>query len=405
MNDHKNDTEITKHLKDLPNVKDHRSKETVYNQVMDELNEEYSPPKRKKVHWVIPSIATAAVLLLSFIILQMTDIADDQAAEETDPFAVQSVDEGENEDEIENEVEVENEDTTMNREEVEVEEETAEEASESEFIYYQEDSSFPIFQIAVYDKQGQYVIPISLVSTSSTYNPEDYYNRISTFIDEVEYGVELFPFDEGFEFEFDESNEVIRLTVDSSYDFPSSSTQAYLFQEAINFMFSNFSANELEVRTTEGEDASLGPIGEVDSLSIESVERLAFQIYQYEDSKRLLLPIAEGSDGDEFFTIDEALVAMQESRSDFVEAVIPSDVEFSLDPSNESRLEIDFSEHSDFGDNSLTKDMIEAILMTAKSFDYDEVELSIEGIEERIGHFYLGEAIDVPDGVNPIVLH
>ncbi len=49
--------------------------------------------------------------------------------------------------------------------------------------------------------------------------------------------------------------------------------------------------------------------------------------------------------------------------------------------------------------------MIEAILMTAKSFEFSEVEFNLGEEITQVNQFTLTDAIPVPDGVNPVLLH
>ena len=57
-------------LSQLPEVKDHRSKETIYQDIQKKMNEptRSSRKRKKKTHWIIPTIAAAVVLLLAVLI-------------------------------------------------------------------------------------------------------------------------------------------------------------------------------------------------------------------------------------------------------------------------------------------------------------------------------------------------
>src|SRR5690625_1938578 len=92
-------------------------------------------------------------------------------------------------------------------------------------------------------------------------------------------------------------------------------------------------------------------------------------------------------------------------KTDFdITASIPSDIEYTVDPSDEDVLKLTFASDSIISDNRETKEMIEAILMTAKSFDFKQVEFDFDGDITQIDQFNLLEPIPVPDGANPVLL-
>ncbi|WP_156321307.1 hypothetical protein [Halolactibacillus sp. JCM 19043] len=83
---------------------------------------------------------------------------------------------------------------------------------------------------------------------------------------------------------------------------------------------------------------------------------------------------------------------------------LPSEgVTYTLDLSNDGEIRLTFDEHKLFGDNPETIDMIEAILMTAKSFDFGHVSISIKGLDShQVGPYSLGEPLPLPVAINPV---
>src|SRR5699024_10209245 len=139
-----------------------------------------------------------------------------------------------------------------------------------------------------------------------------------------------------------------------------------LFPTMISFMFANYPATELNLETAARDSIDLGQIGTMETLELEPVENLAFKIYQYEDKERLLIPISQTIAGDSFITIDEALMEMQYDQPECdITASIPVNLEW-IDPANEETLIIGFESNPKLSNNRETKEMIEAILMTAK---------------------------------------
>ncbi|WP_017472223.1 hypothetical protein [Amphibacillus jilinensis] len=406
MDQDKREKQIIQKLKEFPNIRDEQSKTTLYQSIESQLNKKQASQRHSKFKWIIPSIASATLIFLIIIMVQPQWFQNDQLSDT--PMTTHN-NEMERQDQqmkiIESE---EDEEDEMEGFEDNIQgfETLEDEVPAGELIYYHDEyNQFPIFTIAVSDREGRYVIPISLVSTSSTGDPNDYYNRIHTFIDERALGVRLFPFEE-IQFEFANQNQTIHMTVNDDYEFPQGSTQAHIFQSSINFMFGDYPATTLTLSTESQDYINLGPFGEMKELEIRKMEHLAYKLYQDGDRERLLIPLEVTLSGDRFYTIDEALVEMQQAQEEQnIYATIPIDVIFEVDAADANQLKIFFESHAEFGNNTSTKEMIESILMTAKSFDFNEVDITIEGIDSEIGNFNLNHPLSVPDAVNPVILH
>ncbi|WP_440895766.1 hypothetical protein ACS127_14640 [Amphibacillus sp. Q70] len=415
MDQEQEDNKVIKQLNNLPKIEDQQSKALLYEKIDQTMNGVKVAKKYNHYKWFVPSIATAAIAILIVIMIQTGMFNHDQLAEQSNNM--RNLDDQEmgtmnTLEDTDEEEELEQDDTGDLEGDVETFDgyQEDESAPSKQLVYYNNQQDFSIYNIAVVDQQNMYAIPISLVDTSSTGegDPNDVYNRMLTFIDEEEYGVDHFPFDE-VEFDFSDDYQTIDMIVADDYQFPQGSSWSESFQEMINFMFADFPADELNLRTGSTDYIDLGAFGEISTLEIEPVHHLAYKLYQYEgneDNERLLVPIKQNMDSEQFFTIDEAFREMQYDQTDFsITGTIPSNVEFEVDPSDQDLLRIDFASHSLFGDNRMTKEMIESILMTAKSFDFQLVEISIEGDLIQVDEFDLTEPIPVPDGVNPKLLH
>ncbi|MBM7542491.1 hypothetical protein [Amphibacillus cookii] len=402
MDQNKREKQLMQKLKQFPTIKDEQSKTTLYQSIENQLNEKQASQHHSKFKWIIPSIASATLIVLIIIMVQPQWFQNDQLSDTPMTTQDHNVEQKDQQMAI---MESE-EDDSDDLEDLQGFETLEGGERAGELIYYHDESNrFPIFTIAVSDREGQYVIPISLVSTSSTGDPNDYYNRIHTFIDEGALGVRLFPF-EDIHFEFANQNQTIYMTVDDDYQFPQGSTQAYIFQMSINFMFADYPATSLTLRTESHDYIDLGPLGEMESLEIEEMVHLAYKLYQDENRERLLVPLRETLSGDRFYTIDEAFVEMQQTEEEQnIYAPIPIDVTFEVDAADSNQLKIFFESHAEFGNNTFTKEMIESILMTAKSFGFSEVDLTIDGVDSEISNFNLNDPLPVPDAVNPIILH
>ncbi len=398
---------LIEQLGQLPKVKDQQNKALLFEQINQKVKGETMMRKRKRVNWVVPSIATVAVVVLAFIMIQSGLFKQNYSADQSTDLEIRTSEIGE----------VSDDSSELSAFEIEQTEDDDYEAMDSadfdytvlgnRLVYYNDEYNLPIYTIGVQDLQAMYVIPISLVDTAATGigYPNDVYNRISTFVDEDEFGVYEYPFDE-IEFIFSEDLHEITMRVADDFVFPDSSTQMASFINIVNFMFADYPATVLNLETETKDYIELGQIGTMESLELEPVKNLAYKIYQYEDKERLLIPIQQRISGESFFTIDEALLEMQYDQPDFnVTASIPADVEYTVNPSDEDVVRITFEPNAKFGDNRETKEMIEAILMTAKSFGFIYVELHLDDHVTQVSQFDLTAPIRVPDAVNPILLH
>lgn len=402
-------------LKALPKIEDRQSKTLLYEKINETIHGVKVADKHNFFKWFIPSIATIAFAALILIMIQTGVFKQDQIANQATELQnnMRDIDSQEIREKSTLEINESQESSDENMEHSTndakaIDEEQDQETNQAnQLVYYNDQYDLPIYNIAVMDQEAMYAIPISLIDTSATDDghPNDAYNRISSFIDEESFGVSLFPFEE-VEFEFSDDYRTINMNVADDYQFPQGSTLANIFQDMINFMFADYPAEGLNLQTESTDYIELGSFGKLSVLEIEPINHLAYKIYQFEDKERLLVPIKQNLDGEQFFTIDEALREMQYDQSEFsIYGVIPSGVEFSVDPSDQDVLRINFEANSLFGDNRMTKEMIEAILMTAKSFDFDRVNIGLEDDLLQVGSFDLELPIPVPDAVNPVLLH
>lgn len=125
------------------------------------------------------------------------------------------------------------------------------------------------------------------------------------------------------------------------------------------------------------------------------ISNSSYMLYNY----RFLIPIPQ----EDQTPIDDALNEMKYNRKTYnIYATIPDNIDFSID-SSESKLIINFKVVAGLGDNQETITMIEAILMTAKSYDYEAVDF--ENLPtDQIGSYNVSTPLKVPEAINPVYL-
>lgn len=377
--------DLEQKLKEMPKIKGQQSKEILYNKIQHELNN--TPKSRQNRSWVIPSLALIAALSVVFIFIRSTNSTlfdnADQIESSEDSITSQELDiSGDT-----SEKSVDLAETKINIESM---------------LYYKEFEQERTFVLAVADQNYQYAIPITLVDAASTGEPNGYYNRINSYVGDlvVGAGIKTFPF-ENIVFEFIDNREKLFMTVPNAYQFPHGSSNANMFQQMLDFMFTPYGISEINVQTELGGPLDLGPYGVIDEFSLREIKNQVYKIYQYEDREKLLIPTSVN----EIVSINEALTLMQLDEGKYIKAAIPKDASFNAKENGIDEIIISFSESNQFSNNQRTVSMIEAILITAKTFGYTSVVFDIPIDSDVVGEYRLQESIPVPDGVNPLVLH
>ena len=390
-------------LKNMPKIKGDQSKDILFTKIQAELISDKKP--KRHLPLLIPSFVALVASVIIFIFVQSS---------ETNPFQIADQYESSGNEEMTS--------FSEDQESATVEEESIADSAEREadlngteestimentvtniesMVFYQQFEQQELVTIAVADQNNQYAIPITLVDPSSTGDPDDYYNRIASFVEEEELGVNAFPF-EDISFEFTDNNQQLYMTFPNDYQFPDGGSNASMFQQILNLMFSSYGLGEIIVQTQAGGQVDLGPIGNKETLAIQEVERQVYKVYQVEDKQRLLVPTSNNKVND----IHDALTNMQIKEEDFnIKASIPADTSFEIMETESDQLTIAFTHSDQFGDNQTTANMIEAVLMTAKSFDYQTVKFFMPIDNKMVRDYPIQDSIPVPDGVNPKILH
>lgn len=394
------ETDIEKKLTEMPLIQDKQSKEVFFRKVEQQMDKE---PKHRWRRWMLPSLTGLIALVLLFLIVQHTIEQPLQITEQSNESDMSvRMDSSAEKQTVSEESAFSGEDNvTLN--DVESEEVVIPNfnPTDQSMIHYKQTDQEHLFTIVASDKSGSYAIPITLVDPSSTDNPNDYYNRINSFLPverQVSYGIETFPFDD-IVFEINHERTEATMTVPENYSFPEGSSRAHFFRRMLSLMFQSYEIDEVIVQTQNGNPVKLGSYGEITKLDLLALEQQTYKIYQYEKKQPMLVPTQTSE------SIEQALKAMQEEEPTAnIIAPIPKDAEFQL-TKTENNLNITFSKGNSLGDNKQTSQMIESILMTAKAFNYDTVVIDLPYKVEKVGNYKMKAKILVPDGVNAITLH
>lgn len=376
---------IKEKLGSLPKINDDTSKDDLFLRVSSRMIEE-GRPKSKKQRPLIPIFGTVfviAIFLLMFPSLmdrhlhhsrddverstaEDMDVKIDHAQEKNIASFEESTDLAD--------------DSTLNND---------------QYVIQSLDDKSTIIHTAVVDKQLQYVIPLSLV-VPKTNDLNFYYNHLNEFLIESEWGVSEYMF-KNIIFDIDETKEEVVMEFPEDYSIGEGEAHAHVFEKSLSVMFRPYGFEKIVFKSPNDAGIDLGSIGVLHDMALVAMEPSNYKLYQLTEEKRsFLIPIPQEGNN-----ISEALENMKQSEELFhVYGTIPSDVHFTVDV-EEDGLIITFGNDTEITYDEKVQTMIEAILMTAKSYGYNDVLFENVPLE-HIGPYKMSEPIDVPEAVNPM---
>jgi len=398
-----NDKQLEDLLKQLPKIRDDRDPHDIYQNISRKLKQ-----KKHKL-WVMPSVAAVSVLTL-VIILSTNLTYWQEIKEKTVENSNESMEIALNEDasSAQQMDEIPNEGTNR----VYVEDSSQDETASNSLkmldtsmnysaIYEDEISGNEILTFAIPDKQAENIVPVSVLVPK---NPQK--TKMKLFLEtmprltEEKWGLDnYYPLVAKLNY-FEEQKELL---VDVPVDHP------YGEGSAAEEMFQNVLLNEhdsLEVDKislfTEGKlGIEFSNDGMIKTFQNEKTRNHAYYLFYPNDEqfKPYLIP------SDQYFSsIKEALTAMKENiQTHGLEASIPTMMDFqSIDDSNKTLI-LSLTNYSNLENNQSTIYALEAILLTAKDFDFDAVRIKNSPIQE-IGKFILDDEIKVPVASNKQII-
>ncbi|MCT2537420.1 hypothetical protein NC661_00510 [Aquibacillus koreensis] len=415
MSHNKEEEKLKTLLNSMPRIEDEQSKDELYAKISSRVEQKERPSiKRRRFSWVFPSLGTIGVITLFVLIFQNSPInfnGNYESLEESSGYDMASDEDRES---TEEDREGTDGDTAENKinsfgEESEPEMDAIEESAEGEIsmadvapnshIVTATRPNTTMVQLAVTETNIQNVIPITLIDGDGNRDVNEYYNELESFIDLSELGVKsIIP--EGLTFDIDESENQVTMHVSEDFKFPDGSSYPNIFVNALSIMFQPFEIDAVSIGSTDNSESLFGPIvPNDDQIQLNDFANNGYKLYQSSEKlSELLVPIQ----GD-FASLEEAMIEMQTSEPEFnLKATVPTDISFTVEE-NDNTVIVTMDESEIFGDPQQTINMVEAILMTAKSFGFVEVQFQLPIL--TAGPYLFDNPIPIPVGVNPIELN
>jgi len=375
-------------LRQLPGIKDERSKDIVYNKVRIQLN------SRKRRNWILPSMAYMLAVCLIFIIGQ--SFFNFTPNEEKSSYNALSSGENKNV-EIANKKEEENTEIFQFSDESIMEQKTTPLSVHA--IYEDEINGQEVLTYPIPDANIQVVVPVSILVN----NP----NQLSRFdlykqnIDAVKnnniWNLSTYaPFDSSM-LTYDSSQKIVK--VDFKQDLTNVGSHSdEFFQTLVSQQLETIGAEKMAFYTNGKEGAIIG--NRVESIvEYQPLQKRAYFLLQDADEKEetVYVPWEEA-----YPSIKQALKAMKRNMVTYgLVASIPETMSFSeiKEMPSKQHLVIRFTNESTLLEDRKTLDAIESILLTAKEFNYQTVKFENTNIT-KIGRFDLTEKLVVPIAAN-----
>lgn len=396
-NEKKYDDLITR-LKKLPQVEDSRGKEEIFARIERQMNRS-SRKKMKRPsifrRRMIPMFSALLVATILIILLpsmfnpdapQTSKGINDQphkypSVTSADESSETGIDQAED---IPSDKSLETHDSVLFND---YEKLTLQQAPESSVVVYG----------AVTEEQLQYFIPITFFIEGEE-NLNEAYNELDNYIEEENWGVSHSIL-EGITYDLSQEHQEVIIHFPEDYSLANGSARLNAFSEMMALMFTPYRIDHAIFQADGDGMIDLGNFGEIEGTPIQDPHPVNYKLYKHPDASRSFLVPSKMYEQ----TLTEALADMK-NDDDFyhITETIPEDLPFIAEIEEQELTFIITDDHS-LADEQEYITMIEAILMTAKSYDLTYVSFENTGVE-KVGPYDVTDAIEVPEFINPIVI-
>jgi hypothetical protein len=405
-----NDEQLEHLLKQMPIVKDNRDPREIYQNISSKVK------RKQKKTWIIPSLATAAALVLVVLIgpsflSQTSDFSLNSKNSESiadDSNIVMALDSPKEEEAPEMATITGDSSEDVNRK-------TNITSTEEPTSYViREYTDKKLFTFGVPDPMLQTVIPVSVLVD---WSEQSHIDLLPDVIQKVNEKLISLGYDTHFplaQYSFSEKqNEdgTKNIILDFGPDmYPGSfaSGESFAFWGGITETFRWFddSYKEIEFHQNGKQGVMIGQSGfEEKPHKLEKAGKRAYFMYMpFEDGRKFLIPNQVTGKSTTFSDAIETMRNNVEIGTFILQPTILESVNFEIDESDSENVTITFTDNTTLEDNDTFVFMIDAIMLTAKEFGYQTVTFNNANID-LIGSWDLsGVENSVPIAPNPITL-
>lgn len=340
--------------------------------------------KKAKKNWVLPVLATVAVLFLAILIApellngkySATDLSESDAQKKE---AAASEDAA----------------VTFQKEANDKEvglEQSSEETSEKSLVVPASDAK-RYFTVAFTDAAMASIIPISVKKSAETENINDLimaYDQLQL----EDLGLFKPPFYNNMKVEEDSNNKEVTVLLTKN-DNLSSGAESQWFEKLFNETMKWSPYDRVQIKGSESITGDL--LSGMDEINVIKQEKKGYLKYETDTGERYLMPTEQS-----FNTVEEAFDSMKNAfGAEQVKPLVPADMSIESVEGKRHELIVNFSNIQEQMNPADELTMLEGILLTAKDFGYTQV-LFTNLSKTRIGSYDVTKPIDVPAAPNPI---
>lgn len=238
-----------------------------------------------------------------------------------------------------------------------------------------------VIHFATYNETGEYVIPLTFLIPENA-NMESYYARLDEILNDFDLLPDHYILEDA-EFSIDLDTKQVVLTIQNKL--LETSELQVLRSQLLSQMFLPYGIEEVKLVNKSNEAT------QTIDLSSYAKQQQSYLLY---DGNYIIVPLNNDT------TIEEALQALKRSYSDIqIKPVMNKEVEFTVEEAGETVI-VEFVQDS-IEEADVTVQMIEAILLTAKSFGYNKVQFNQLPVNQ-LGDYNFNTSLSVPIAVNII---
>jgi hypothetical protein len=392
-----NDHDIEEMIKQLPKLKDERPPSYIYTKVKNNKS------SRSNFRRYIPALVTIAAL---FIVVLLSPALFNQMSQSTEESAMEGAADSSGEGKKSEK------DTTANDSSTEITETPKEEnqikmaeENDNNDIEIKAPDNTPHERLSIYKEDviaNEYYtyglvskdavpVPVSvLASTDESQNWVEQYETISEQLPEAEWGFQDYLPIKG-DLSLSDNKEEVLLTLEDNHPYSGSNANEYNFYQSLLYSFEDKKIKEIKLQNKDGSSPEFSHLGTLSSIRLDQTLHHAFYLYSPNGRDRYLVPDSINSDN-----VKKSIEAMKKTQSDLYESVIPEEVSMSVKEA-EAVVNITFSEKVDLDsmDFHSAQEMIEGILLTAKSSGYEQVQFH-NIVPEQWNGFTFTKPVETP---------
>ncbi|KUP06240.1 hypothetical protein Q75_08865 [Bacillus coahuilensis p1.1.43] len=385
MKETNEEKQLTKLLKQMPDIEDRRSKEDIYRKIMTKEATTYY-----RYNWSRPIIGIISLFLLTIVTYNLL-AANDSEVEYSQEDTVESkqfTESSERSLPLVDESEKLNKDASAENS-ILLEEESSKDGEKA----YDIANLMDFIQLGTLTENGDVIpitVPIMREETTSINAMVEAAKQSNLLLNDNQ--LTVLPLTGEFS-EIDETTLLYTMGEDENWNVGTAGESAFI--RLLEQTFEQSEYREIRVENHDGTTPEFSHTGHLPSILMKD-QRLAYYSYPISD-KFYLIPSFQSFD-----TIDQAFQSMKEKQNDLMLPTIPSTFEFTLN-SNGETLTITSQESFSIASLEVSegKRMMESILNTARQFGYSEV-IFLNIAENEWEGYNLLHPIPVPKGPNII---